>query len=110
MLFLCEVTVLIWLYIDFARTDYSGPALTNLVDIIDYVKPTALLGLSTIQVPFFFFSLRNYITGSLTVCFQGAFNKSVVEKMTEINKRPIIFPLSNPINLCEVTFQDALEW
>lgn len=108
MFFSFEVTVLICVYIDFARTDYSGPALTNLVDIIDYVKPTALLGLSTIQVPFFF--LRNYITGSLTVCFQGAFNKSVVEKMTEINKRPIILPLSNPINLCEVTFQDALEW
>lgn len=73
----------------FARKDYQGPALTNLVDIIDYVKPTALLGLSTIQ---------------------GAFNKAVVEKMTKLNTRPIIFPLSNPINLCEVTFQDALEW
>jgi hypothetical protein len=34
----------------FARTDYHGPALTKLTDIIDYVKPTALLGLSTLRV------------------------------------------------------------
>lgn len=36
--------------IDFARKDYNGPPLTNLSDIVDYVKPTALLGLSTIRV------------------------------------------------------------
>jgi len=34
----------------FARTDYQGPPLTNLVDIINHVKPTALLGLSTTRV------------------------------------------------------------
>lgn len=34
----------------FARTDYNGPQLTNLVDIINHVKPTALLGLSTLKV------------------------------------------------------------
>jgi malate dehydrogenase (oxaloacetate-decarboxylating)(NADP+) len=34
----------------FARTDYQGPPLTNLVDIINYVKPTALFGLSTLRV------------------------------------------------------------
>lgn len=34
----------------FARTDYDGPQLTNLVDIIHHVKPTALLGLSTAKV------------------------------------------------------------
>jgi hypothetical protein len=35
---------------DFARNDYSGPPMTDILDIIDYVKPTALLGLSTISV------------------------------------------------------------
>lgn len=35
---------------DFARTDYEGPSLTSLLDIVQYVKPTALLGLSTIKV------------------------------------------------------------
>jgi hypothetical protein len=36
--------------VDFSRSDYSGPPLTNLAEIIKYVKPTALLGLSTIKV------------------------------------------------------------
>ncbi|KAI0034674.1 malic enzyme [Vararia minispora EC-137] len=73
----------------FSRKDYNGPAVTNLVDIIEYVKPTALLGLSTIK---------------------GAFTKEVVELMASLNPKPIIFPLSNPVRLCEVDFQDAIEW
>ena len=63
--------------------------MTNLVDIIDYVKPTALLGLSTIK---------------------GAFNQQVVEKMSELNERPIIFPLSNPVRLSECEFDEAVQW
>lgn len=35
---------------DFSRDDYNGAPMTNLVEIIDYVRPTALLGLSTITV------------------------------------------------------------
>ncbi|KAI0036494.1 malate dehydrogenase [Vararia minispora EC-137] len=73
----------------FARTDYDGPPMTNLVDIINYVKPTALLGLSTIR---------------------NAFNKEAVEAMASHNKRPIIFPLSNPSSVCEVDYEDAVEW
>ena len=34
----------------FSRKDYNGPAMKDLVQILDYVKPTALLGLSTIKV------------------------------------------------------------
>jgi malate dehydrogenase (oxaloacetate-decarboxylating)(NADP+) len=34
----------------FARTDYDGAPLTDLTEIIKYVKPTALLGLSTLRV------------------------------------------------------------
>ncbi|KAJ4482232.1 malate dehydrogenase [Lentinula aciculospora] len=73
----------------FARTDYQGPALTKLADIVRYVKPTALLGLSTIG---------------------GAFTEEVVKLMASMNKRPIIFPLSNPVSKCELTFQDAINW
>lgn len=30
--------------------------------------------------------------------------------MAELNDRPIIFPLSNPLTMCELEFQDAVEW
>ncbi|VDB91238.1 unnamed protein product [Peniophora sp. CBMAI 1063] len=73
----------------FSRKDYNGPAMTNLLDIINYVKPTALMGLSTTK---------------------GAFTQDVVEFMAALNPRPIIFPLSNPVRLCELDFPDAVKW
>ncbi|KAI0294436.1 malic enzyme [Russula brevipes] len=73
----------------FSRDDYNGPPLTNLTDIVEYVKPTALFGLSTIK---------------------SAFNQEVVEAMAAINSRPIIFPLSNPVRLSECEFHEALSW
>jgi malate dehydrogenase (oxaloacetate-decarboxylating)(NADP+) len=36
--------------IDFARRHYTGPPMKDLAEIVQYVKPTALLGLSTIAV------------------------------------------------------------
>ncbi|KAF5315039.1 hypothetical protein D9619_007319 [Psilocybe cf. subviscida] len=73
----------------FARTDYEGPALTSLADIINHVKPTALLGLSTIR---------------------NAFTEEVVRLTASLNTRPIIFPLSNPVSLCELDYADAINW
>ncbi|TFK73589.1 hypothetical protein BDN72DRAFT_761254 [Pluteus cervinus] len=73
----------------FARTDYAGAPLTTLVEIIEHVKPTALLGLSTIR---------------------NAFDEDVVRRMASLNTRPIIFPLSNPVSLCEVDYEDAIRW
>ncbi|KAH0831914.1 hypothetical protein J3R83DRAFT_12797 [Lanmaoa asiatica] len=73
----------------FARTDYVGPQLTNLVDIINHVKPTALFGLSTLK---------------------HAFTEDIVKAMSALNKRPIIFPLSNPVHLSELEYQDAITW
>ncbi|KAG8947900.1 hypothetical protein FRC03_000896, partial [Tulasnella sp. 419] len=73
----------------FARKDYSGPPMKGLKNIIEYVKPTALLGLSTQR---------------------GAFTKEIVELMTALNPRPIIFPLSNPSSLCELEYSNAVEW
>jgi malate dehydrogenase (oxaloacetate-decarboxylating)(NADP+) len=67
----------------------TDPLPTSLVDIVRLIKPTALLGLSTIR---------------------NAFNKEVVEAMSEINERPIIFPLSNPVHLSECDYSDAVEW
>ncbi|KAF8888529.1 hypothetical protein BD779DRAFT_1672209 [Infundibulicybe gibba] len=71
----------------FSRSDYTGDRLVNLLEIIEYVKPTALLGLSTIS---------------------GAFSKEVIRAMADLNPRPIIFPLSNPVRLSECSFQDAV--
>ncbi|KIY67461.1 hypothetical protein CYLTODRAFT_397023 [Cylindrobasidium torrendii FP15055 ss-10] len=72
----------------FSRRDYEGPRMTDLVDIINYVKPTALLGLSTIS---------------------DAFSPGVIQAMAANNPRPIIFPLSNPVRLSECTFKSAVE-
>ncbi|KAG5350513.1 hypothetical protein C0989_010729 [Termitomyces sp. Mn162] len=72
----------------FARKDYNGPPLTGILDIIEYVKPTALLGLSTIS---------------------NAFTPDVIQAMAVLNQRPIIFPLSNPVCLSECSFQDAVD-
>ncbi|KAF9516602.1 hypothetical protein BS47DRAFT_1371709 [Hydnum rufescens UP504] len=75
----------------FARRDMSLNDVLprSLVDIVRLIKPTALLGLSTIR---------------------NAFTKEVVEAMSELNERPIIFPLSNPVHLSECDYSDAVEW
>lgn len=38
------------LHLDFSRKDYAGPPIKKLIDVIEHVKPTALLGLSTVRV------------------------------------------------------------
>ncbi|RPD54937.1 malic enzyme [Lentinus tigrinus ALCF2SS1-7] len=73
----------------FSRKDYNGPPMTDLTEIIKLVQPTALMGLSTTK---------------------GAFNQSVIETMSALNPRPIIFPLSNPVRLSECEFHEAVEW
>ncbi|KAJ7167426.1 hypothetical protein C8R43DRAFT_985266 [Mycena crocata] len=73
----------------FARRDYTGPPITDLLDILEYVKPTALMGLSTMS---------------------GAFTRAAIETMAALNPLPIIFPLSNPVKLSECTFEDAVQY
>ncbi|WFC99212.1 malate dehydrogenase (oxaloacetate-decarboxylating) (NADP(+)) [Malassezia yamatoensis] len=73
----------------FARRDNGDDQFKNLEDIVDYVKPTAIFGLSTVR---------------------GTFNESVLRKMAEYNKRPIVFPLSNPTTKSECTFEEALRY
>ncbi|KAJ6603408.1 malic enzyme [Mycena vulgaris] len=72
----------------FARDDYSGPPITDLLSVLAHVKPTALIGLSTIS---------------------GAFSDAAITAMAALNPRPIIFPLSNPVHLSECTFADAVK-
>lgn len=61
----------------------------DLVATIESLKPTILIGVST--------------TG-------GAFNQRVVETMSKVNKRPIIFALSNPTEKAECTAEQAYSW
>jgi malic enzyme len=72
----------------YARNDNQGAQFKSLEDIVDYVKPTALIGLSSST---------------------GAFSTKVLERMSEINDQPIVFPLSNPSTKAECTFEDAMK-
>jgi malate dehydrogenase (oxaloacetate-decarboxylating) len=61
----------------------------GLIDVIDAVHPTALIGLSTAS---------------------GAFTEQVVRRVAAHASRPIIMPLSNPTSLSEARPQDLADW
>ncbi|KIW51379.1 hypothetical protein PV05_10107 [Exophiala xenobiotica] len=71
----------------FSRTDNAGQQFKTLSEVIDYVKPTIIMGLSTIG---------------------GAFTPEILQRMAKWNERPIIFPLSNPSSKSECTFEEAI--
>jgi malate dehydrogenase (oxaloacetate-decarboxylating)(NADP+) len=59
------------------------------VDAIDAIKPHVLIG----------------ATGA-----PGTFTQAVIERMSAINKRPVIFALSNPTSKAECTAAQAYAW
>ncbi|MGC2570252.1 MAG: NAD-dependent malic enzyme [Candidatus Nitrosopolaris sp.] len=61
----------------------------DLVAAVDSIKPSILIGVSTIG---------------------KAFTRAVVETMSRVNKRPIIFALSNPTEHAECTPEEAYNW
>ncbi|WP_338333230.1 NAD-dependent malic enzyme [Acetobacter sp. LMG 32666] len=65
------------------------PPSRDLLGVIRSVKPTVLIGVST--------------------CGE-AFTQDVVEAMSTLNERPIIFPLSLPQKNAECTAEQAYEW
>ncbi|POY76220.1 putative Malate dehydrogenase (oxaloacetate-decarboxylating) (NADP(+)) [Rhodotorula taiwanensis] len=71
-----------------ARSEPDAPKLRTLQEVVDHVKPTALMGLSTVG---------------------GMFNKDILKSMASYNKRPIVFALSNPVAQAECTFEEAIE-
>ncbi|KAF8290281.1 hypothetical protein DL93DRAFT_2077680 [Clavulina sp. PMI_390] len=73
----------------FARPAGEGPQIKTLLEVIQTVKPTALIGLAATP---------------------NLFTQEVVETMAKNNPRPIIFPLSNPVSLAECTFEQAVQW
>ncbi|KAF3025909.1 hypothetical protein G7054_g9569 [Neopestalotiopsis clavispora] len=79
----------------FARSDNNGHQFRTLEEVIEYVRPSALVG--------------------LTATF-GCFTESVVRALKAsvdsggVGRRPILFPLSNPLTKAECTFEQAIQW
>ncbi len=61
----------------------------SLMDVVTHAKPSVLIGLSGVA---------------------GLFNEAIITSVAQHHKHPIIFPLSNPTDNCEVTPQDIFEW
>jgi malate dehydrogenase (oxaloacetate-decarboxylating)(NADP+) len=68
---------------------HQGDFTRVFADAILQVKPTAIIGVSTVG---------------------GAFNQQVIENMSMVNERPIIFPYSNPTSHSECTAEQAYTW
>ncbi|HEU4791939.1 MAG TPA: NAD-dependent malic enzyme [Flavobacterium sp.] len=62
---------------------------TDFAEAVLKIKPTAIVGVSTVG---------------------GAFNQQVIENMSAVNERPIIFPYSNPTSHSECTAEQAYNW
>ena len=73
----------------FSRDDNHGKQYKTLEEAVDFVKPTILMGLSTIG---------------------GVFTPQILRKMATWNAHPIVFPLSNPSANSECTFEDAIRY
>ena len=61
----------------------------DFVEAINTIKPTTLVGVSTVG---------------------KTFTQPVIEAMSKLNERPIIFALSNPTELAECTPEEAYTW
>ncbi|MGA7303431.1 MAG: NAD-dependent malic enzyme, partial [Rhodothermales bacterium] len=71
------------------RYAHDFPFAPTLLEAVSSLKPTALIGVSGVP---------------------QTFTQEVVEKMAEINERPIVFALSNPTSQAECTARQAYEW
>jgi malate dehydrogenase (oxaloacetate-decarboxylating)(NADP+) len=68
---------------------HQHAATRDFVAAIESIKPTTIIGVSTIG---------------------GAFNQKVVEAISKINDRPVILALSNPTEHAECTPEQAYSW
>lgn len=67
---------------------HDVPPCRTLLEAIEQLRPTALIGVSTIA---------------------GAFTPEVIKRMAELNEHPVIMPLSNPTSKSECTYQQAFD-
>jgi malate dehydrogenase (oxaloacetate-decarboxylating)(NADP+) len=67
----------------------DGPPSNDFAECVLRLRPTAVVGVSTVG---------------------GAFTRQVIESMSAVNERPIIFPFSNPTSRSECTAEQAYTW
>jgi malate dehydrogenase (oxaloacetate-decarboxylating)(NADP+) len=68
---------------------HDHPGVGRFVEAIEAIKPTCIIGVSTVP---------------------KLFDQKVIEAMSRINDRPIIFPYSNPTSRSECTAEEAYRW
>jgi malate dehydrogenase (oxaloacetate-decarboxylating)(NADP+) len=68
---------------------HEHPPAATFIDAIRALKPTAIIGVSATP---------------------NTFTREVIETMTQLNERPIVFALSNPTSRAECTAEQAYAW
>lgn len=71
------------------RSEFEGEVSLDLSKVVEMVKPTILIGTSTVK---------------------GAFTEDIITTLSKHVERPIILPMSNPTNLAEATPKDLIKW
>ncbi|MBS0629120.1 MAG: NAD-dependent malic enzyme [Verrucomicrobia bacterium] len=67
----------------------ANPDRITLLEVVQNIRPTVLIGVSTQG---------------------GAFTEQIIKEMNKGTKRPVIFPLSNPTKLSEASPTDLIKW
>ena len=65
---------------------HEHPPVESFVDAVEILRPTAIIGVGAVA---------------------GAFTREVIETMSRLNERPIVFALSNPTSKSECTAEQA---
>jgi malate dehydrogenase (oxaloacetate-decarboxylating)(NADP+) len=92
-----------------ALFDVNGLMVRSRTDLMDFQKPFAV---DHAPVASFVEAIRA-LKPTAIVGVSGVphlFNQGVIEAMAEINRRPIIFPYSNPTSRSECTAEEAYRW
>lgn len=71
----------------YSKTDL--PDRLSLEDLVERIKPTAILGLTGVP---------------------GVFTEKAIRTMAKYQEKPIVFPLSNPDTRAECTAEEAFKW